>query len=145
MTKSNFWQTKKLSEFSPDEWESICTRCGKCCQIKLQDEDTDEIFYTDLVCRYFDIDHCNCTQYHNRCRLVPTCLKLTPQNLAHINWIPHDCAYHILQTTGDLPDWHPLKTGQALAQERSVHGKVISETMVAEDEWEDHIIEDEPL
>ena len=143
MTKSNFWQTKKLSEFSPDEWESICTLCGKCCQIKLQDEDTDEIFYTDLVCRYFDIDHCNCTQYQNRCRLVPTCLKLTPQNLAHINWIPYDCAYHILQTTGDLPDWHPLKTGQTLAPEHSIQGKVISETMVAEDEWEDHIIEDE--
>lgn len=142
MTK-NFWKEKKPQEFTSEEWESICTRCGKCCQIKLEDEDNGDIFYTDLVCRHFDHETCCCSQYKNRCTLVPTCLKLTPENWNTIPWIPQDCAYNILNKTGNLPEWHPLVSGQPLPSERSVKGKVVSENLVPEDEWEDHIIEDE--
>jgi len=138
-----FWKEKRPQDFTTEEWESICTRCGKCCQIKLQDEDSEDIFYTDLVCRYFDNETCCCSQYKNRCTLVPACLKLTPENWNKIPWIPQECAYHILCQTGDLPDWHPLVTGHPLSDEHSVKGKVVSEALVPEDEWEDHIIEDE--
>ena len=39
MLKNNFWK-KNIKSFSKEEWEALCDRCGKCCLIKLQDEDT---------------------------------------------------------------------------------------------------------
>ena len=54
----NFWETKKLSEMTTKEWESICDGCGKCCLNKLEDEDTGEIFFTSVVCNLIDLDSC---------------------------------------------------------------------------------------
>ena len=142
MAQKPFWKTKKLSEYTPEEWESICTHCGRCCLIKLQDEDSDEVYETDVICRYHDCQTHLCTEYANRCKLVPTCLKLTPENIGKISWVPETCAYYILARTGDLPAWHPLKTKKSLPEELKVSSSVVSELLVPEDELEDHIIED---
>ena len=142
MTKNNFWETKTPAEYTDDEWEAVCTRCGQCCRLKLEDEDNGDIFYTDVVCRYFNHENCHCTCYRERCAKVPSCLKLNPYNIGELAWIPETCAYRILHETGTLPSWHPLITGQPLPEQYSARGKVVSETEVAEDELEDHIVED---
>lgn len=143
MTTNKFWKQKKLSAFTAEEWESVCTHCGRCCLLKLQDEDDDEVYYTDVVCRYHDCRTHLCREYKNRCLLVPECLKLTPENLGNITWIPKLCAYHILHQTGDLPSWHPLVSGRPLPDQYKISPDVVSEPDIPEEELEDHIIEED--
>ena len=140
---SKFWQIKKPEEYTAEEWEAICTNCGKCCLIKLQDEDSDDVFFTRIICRYHDTKTHKCTKYLDRCKLVPTCLKLTPQNIGSISWIPDTCAYYILANTGSLPAWHPLVTGKPLPEEFKAPKNTVSELLVTDEELEDYIIEEE--
>lgn len=142
---NRFWEEKEPKDFSEKEWESICDNCGKCCLVKIQDEDDDEIYYTDVVCKYFNHETCACKEYQNRCILVPECLKLTMDNIEKIEWIPQTCSYKILLETGTLPDWHPLLTGKPLEEQRSIKGKCICETKVSDEELEDHIIDEDVL
>ena len=79
---------KKLEDYTKEEWENICTHCGKCCLIKLQDEDSGEVYYTDVICRYFDEEKCLCTVYDRRRELVPECLELNKDNVKNISWMP---------------------------------------------------------
>ena len=106
-----FWKQKSLKELSVDEWESLCDGCGKCCLHKLEDEDTAEIFYTDVACSLLDIGKCRCTNYHNRTLLIHDCVKLTAANLCNIPWLPATCAYRLIDEGKDLYWWHPLVSG----------------------------------
>lgn len=124
---------KKLQDYTEEEWESICTRCGKCCLLKLQDEDSGDIYYTDIVCRYFDSENCLCTVYDHRCELVPECIKLTKNNVDKISWMPESCAYR------------RLFENRPPAPHTTVRGRCISEKLVPEEEWEDHIVDWEDL
>lgn len=142
MANIPFWQAKPLSDFTDDEWESVCCRCGRCCLIKLQDDETEDIYYTRIICHLFDCQKHLCREYQNRCTLVPECLKITPQNIDSLHWMPKACAYRILNETGDLPDGHPLKGGNSSP---SLPTNLISDTLVAEENLEDYIIEDEEI
>lgn len=141
--QERFWEHKKLADFTEDEWEAVCMNCGKCCLLKLEDEDSGEIFYTNVVCRYFDRNNCRCTCYRERCTLVPTCLKLTKENVDKISWMPQTCAYRYLAEGKGLPAWHPLLNNGRIPDEYTIKNYCVPETDVKEDELEDHIIGDE--
>ncbi len=138
-----FWQRKRLDEMTPAEWESLCDGCGKCCLAKLEDEDTGEVYYTELACRYMDQDTCQCTVYSERLQKVPACVVLTPESLGDYHWLPFTCAYRTLAEGRPLADWHPLRSGDPQTVHEagvSVRHRVMSEADVAEQDWEEHII-----
>lgn len=132
MSEKPFWQTVPLAEMDDEQWEALCDGCAKCCLVKLQDEDTDEIVFTDIVCNLLDQENCRCTHYAERTKLVPDCVKLTKDNLNKIDFMPPSCAYRLLHEGQDLPDWHPLVSGypdSVVAAGMSVKGRVIPEIM----------------
>jgi uncharacterized cysteine cluster protein YcgN (CxxCxxCC family) len=138
----NFWKTKKLSEMTLEEWESLCDNCGKCCLHKLEDEDTGDIYFTRVACKLLDLDTCRCTDYAERTRLVPDCLDLKQHDFAEFNWLPATCAYRLLIDGQDLPSWHPLLSGSpdsVLEAGVSIRSFALKESGI--DDLEDHIIE----
>jgi uncharacterized cysteine cluster protein YcgN (CxxCxxCC family) len=138
-----FWQRKRLDEMTAREWESLCDGCGKCCLAKLEDEDTGEVYYTDVACRYMDEDHCGCTVYSERKKKVPECTVLTPENIGDFHWLPYTCAYRTLAEGRPLADWHPLRSGDPETVHQagvSVRNRFVSEDRVPEEDWEEHII-----
>ncbi len=126
------------------EWESLCDGCGRCCLIKLEDEATDKLAETNVVCRHFNHDTCRCNEYEQRSTLVPECVTLDPDNLDECYFMPPTCAYRLLAEGKSLPGWHPLVHGSdelMRALGISVAGMVISEEVVHDDQLEMHIID----
>jgi uncharacterized cysteine cluster protein YcgN (CxxCxxCC family) len=137
-----FWKTKKLGQMTQAEWESLCDGCGKCCLNKLIDGDTDELFFTNVVCKLLDSDSCRCTRYANRHKYVPDCVQLTPRNVKKLRWLPETCAYRLVADGKDLYDWHHLVCGDRNEVHKagmSVRGRVISEKDAGD--LEDHIVD----
>ena len=138
----NFWETKKLSEMTTKEWESLCDGCGKCCLNKLEDEDSGEIFFTSAVCDLIDLDSCRCTQYTERTTLVPDCIDLKQHNFAAYTWLPATCAYRLLSDGKKLADWHPLISGtqeSVIDAGVSISSFAMKESQI--DDLQEHIIE----
>src|SRR5271156_3628454 len=102
-----FWRVKTLDEMSPSEWESLCDGCGRCCLVKLEDEDTGRIYFTDLGCKLLRNSDCRCGDYARRQTKVPDCIKLTPETIGELRWLPPTCAYKLLNDGKDLLWWHP--------------------------------------
>lgn len=144
MADQPFWRAKGLNEMSPQEWEALCDGCARCCLLKLEDEESGDVAYTDIACRLLDRGACRCTRYGQRRALVPDCVVLTPEDLPRIaRWMPPTCAYRLLWEGKDLYWWHPLVSGDpetVHAAGVSVRGWAVCERDVPEEEEQDHVI-----
>ena len=78
MSEIPFWQSKTLDNMTDAEWESLCDGCGQCCLHKLMDEDSDEIYFTNVACNQLNIKTCQCRNYERRFELEPGCRRPAP-------------------------------------------------------------------
>lgn len=128
-----FWKRKTLETMTPQEWESLCDGCGRCCLVKLEDEDTGELVHTRAACALLDIGACRCTDYAARHEKMDDCVALTPEGARTTDWLPDTCAYRLVALGVDLPWWHPLVSGDPNTVHEagiSVRGYAVSETKV---------------
>lgn len=142
MTDKPFWETVALEDMTREQWESLCDGCGKCCLLKLEDEDSGELAYTEVACRLLDMGSCRCTRYTERSRLVPDCITLTPDLIPTLRWMPKTCAYRRVYEGKPLLWWHPLISGDPETVHQagiSVRGRVVSERRAGD--LEDHIVD----
>jgi len=140
---ADWWNTLPLAALDSQQWEALCDGCAKCCLHKLEDEDSGEVYYTKVRCRYLDEDSCRCSDYARRSVLVPNCVHLTVENSAEFDWLPSTCAYRLRAHGQSLPAWHPLETGDRDSVHRagvSIRGRAISDEYVHPDGYDEHII-----
>ena len=120
----------KIKNLTEEQWEAICDNCGKCCMITLEDEETGEMYHTNVLCQYYDVERRRCKVYEKRCILVPNCVKLTPENVDKIPYMPKTCAYRKLFE--DDYEEQPLI---------DLKGRAVSELEVEPEDLEDYIVE----
>lgn len=77
-----------------EQWEALCKQCGECCFEKKIDR-RGRIITTCVPCRFLDIHTRHCRVYHQRFDLEEDCIKLSPDNIATLEWLPQDCAYRL--------------------------------------------------
>lgn len=103
-----FWKKKKLSDFTEKEWEAVCMRCGKCCLHKRIEGN--RIFFSNQMCDGFDFKTGKCSRY--KTRLCDACAKIDLHLLRTKRaLLPETCAYRLLFEGKELPDYHPLVSG----------------------------------
>ena len=130
----NNMDKKEMQKLSEEEWEAICDNCGKCCMITLEDEETGDMYHTNVLCQYYDTDKKRCKVYEKRCVLVPNCVKLTPDNVDKLAFMPKTCAYRKLFDENYKE--RPLKP---------LKGRTVSELDVKPEDLEDYIVDWEDL
>lgn len=142
MSGERFWEDRPLEALDRAQWEALCDGCGKCCVHKLEDDETGELFPTNVACKLLDRHSGRCSNYRHRRAFVPECVRLTPKLAATLDWLPDTCAYRLRAEGKPLADWHPLNSGDPESVHKagiSVRGWTVSE--VDAGELEDHILE----
>ncbi len=142
--EKEYWHITSLSQMTNDEWEALCDGCARCCLNKLEDWDTGEIYWTNVACELLDCETCKCMDYENRQSRMPDCIQLTKNNISEIAWLPPNCAYRLISEGDDLPDWHPLVSGNAGRVHEagvSVRGRVVPENNMKAEDLENHIVD----
>lgn len=140
-----FWRRKNLDQLTREEWEALCDGCGRCCLVKIEDEDSGDVYLTNVACSLLDSATCRCKSYETRFLAMPDCVSISPETVRAISWMPATCAYRLVDEGKDLYWWHPLVSGDpATVREAgiAVGSWVVSEDNVKPGTLEDYIIDD---
>jgi uncharacterized cysteine cluster protein YcgN (CxxCxxCC family) len=139
--RTPFWE-QPLASLDRAQWEALCDGCGRCCLHKLEDEETGELYATNVACKLLDRRNGRCVDYPNRKSRVSDCVKLDPKNLGNLDWLPESCAYRLRAAGEPLRDWHYLISGsrETVHEARqSTRGWTVSEEDAGELEY--HVVD----
>lgn len=139
--RSPFWE-RPIEELDRGEWEALCDGCGRCCLHKLEDEETGELYPTNVACRLLDRRSGRCTDYKHRRKRVADCVTLDRKKLDSLDWLPETCAYRLRAAGKPLLEWHYLISGSRETVHevgQSTRGWTISEDQAGELEY--HMVE----
>jgi uncharacterized cysteine cluster protein YcgN (CxxCxxCC family) len=112
---------------------------------KLEDEETGQLYPTNVACKLLDRRNGQCTDYSRRKAIVDDCVVLRRDRLDELEWLPSTCAYRLRFEDRPLPDWHYLISGSRETVHeagQSTRGWTVSEVDAGELEW--HVV-DRPL
>ncbi len=136
-----FWE-KPLSALDRGEWEALCDGCGRGGRHKLEDEETGELYPTNVACKLLDRRQGRCSDYAHRKSRVADCVIINRSKLNSLDWLPQTCAYRLRAAGEPLPDWHYLISGSRETVHKagqSTRGWTVSE--VDAGELEHHLVE----
>ena len=136
-----FWE-KPLVQLDRGQWEALCDGCARCCLHKLEDEETGLLYPTNVACLLLDRLSGLSRDYKHRKAIVDDCVKLGPDNLDHLEWLPETCAYRLRANDEPLPEWHYLVSGSRETVHeagQSTRGWTVSEDDAGDLEF--HIVE----
>lgn len=136
-----FWE-KPLEQLDRGEWEALCDSCGRCCLHKLEDEETGELFATNVACKLLDRRNGRCVDYLFRKKHVEDCVVLDRAKLDRLDWLPDTCAYRLRADGQPLPSWHYLISGSRETVHQagqSTRGWTVSENDAGELEY--HLVD----
>ena len=136
-----FWE-KPLEQLDRGEWEALCDSCGRCCLHKLEDEETGELFATNVACKLLDRRNGRCVDYLFRKKHVEDCVTLDRDKLDRLDWLPETCAYRLRADGQPLPPWHYLISGSRETVHeagQSTRGWTVSENDAGELEY--HLVD----
>lgn len=142
MNTADKWWDKPLESLDRGEWEALCDGCGRCCLHKLEDDETGELYPTNVACKLLDRRSAQCTDYPNRKRHVSDCVQLLPGKVEGLEWLPATCAYRLRAAGDPLPDWHYLLSGSRETVHEagmSTRGWTVSEVDAGELEY--HLVD----
>lgn len=142
MNDRKSFSEKPLSELDRGQWEALCDGCGRCCLHKLEDEETGDLYPTNVACKLLDRRTGVCGDYKNRKKIVDDCVKLDSNKLDALEWLPDTCAYRLRARGHPLPSWHYLVSGSRETVHeagQSTRGWTVSEEDAGELEF--HIVE----
>ncbi len=101
-----------LQDIDQEEWDSLCDGCGICCLYKVRSWKDGETHLTRVACRYLNAEDGTCRIYAVRFDQMPSCIRLTKDNIHTYQWLPETCAYRRIAESKPLPWWHYLRSGK---------------------------------
>lgn len=143
----NFWKLKPLKDFNQKEWEAVCSGCGRCCLCRVKKRK--KFYPTTVACSHLNLRTGRCEIYADRFK-NNQCEKVDLEDLRkQSDSYFFSCAYYLLYKGYDLPDWHPLKTGDPNSTYSSGNSvcnySLHSEKDIKEEDLYDYIVDWEDL
>jgi uncharacterized cysteine cluster protein YcgN (CxxCxxCC family) len=113
--------------------------------MQLEDEETEQLVFTNVACDLLDEQSCQCTSYGDRSTKVPTCMTMNPKNVEECaEFAPSSCAYRLLLEGKPLPEWHHLVSGDAQQVhecQKSVQNKVVKASSIDIAAIEEYVVD----
>ncbi len=109
-TVPNDLPTRRDSSGKPRRWKRCPAPNGKACATAARaaawkswkTRIPGKIYFTHVSCKLLDAGLCACKDYPNRSGQVPDCVRLTPDNVRTLNWLPPSCGYKLVAEGRDL-------------------------------------------